>query len=552
MAEAGKTIAEADVEVSEAVDFARYYASLIPELATNKEAKFTPDKLTLVVPPWNFPVAIPIGGVLAALAAGSTVILKPAPEVRNCGVAVANALYKAGISKSVLQVVAVPDNEAGLHLVGHESVDSVILTGGFETAELFKKHKPTIRLAAETSGKNALVITPFADLDLAAGDLAKSAFGHAGQKCSAASLAILVGPVYNSAKFKRQLVDAVKSMKVDWPENLAASIGAVIQKPEGKLERALTTLEDGESWLLEPKKLDSSGRLWRPGIKIGVKPGSFFHMTEVFGPVLGIMKAKDLNEAIKLQNAPDYGLTAGIHSLDNNEVLTWINGVNNGNLYVNRGITGAIVQRQPFGGFKRSSVGSGLKAGGSSYLTQFGTWANPAATSKLSDAAFLKAAKASDEKAWKEIFAPKELDGGDLEVEGNYRRYLPANLIVRVGSTATKRDADRVIAAIRRSGFKIPVSVAPGFMSKLDYENQKTESGADFEKRVVNEPSLGLRIWQLGSNEGWVRKARTKPDIHVITGEVLVSGRLTGLNLVREQAVSITQHRFGALQQRII
>jgi RHH-type proline utilization regulon transcriptional repressor/proline dehydrogenase/delta 1-pyrroline-5-carboxylate dehydrogenase len=552
MAEAGKTIAEADVEVSEAVDFARYYASLIPELATNKEAKFTPDKLTLVVPPWNFPVAIPIGGVLAALAAGSTVILKPAPEVRNCGVVVASALYKAGISKSVLQVVAVPDNEVGLHLVGHESVDSVILTGGFETAELFKKHKPTIRLAAETSGKNALVITPFADLDLAAGDLAKSAFGHAGQKCSAASLAILVGPVYSSKKFRRQLVDAVKSMKVDWPDNLAASIGAVIQKPEGKLERALTTLEDGESWLLEPKKLDSSGRLWRPGIKLGVKPGSFFHMTEVFGPVLGIMRAKDLDEAIKLQNAPEYGLTAGIHSLDNNEVLTWINQVNNGNLYVNRGITGAIVQRQPFGGFKRSSVGAGLKAGGSSYLTQFGTWANPALTNKLSDSAFLKSAKASDEKAWKEIFAPKELDGGDLEVEGNYRRYLPANLIIRVGSTASKKEVDRVIAAIRRSGFKIPVSVAPGFMAKLDYENQLVESGADFEKRVVNEPALGLRIWQLGSNEGWVRKARTKPDIHVIQGEVLVSGRLTGLNLVREQAVSITQHRFGALQQRIL
>jgi hypothetical protein len=108
------------------------------------------------------------------------------------------------------------------------------------------------------------------------------------------------------------------------------------------------------------------------------------------------------------------------------------------------------------------------------------------------------------------------------------------------------------LLAIRRSGFKVPVSVAPGYQGKVAYENQIVESGADFEKRVVNEPSLGLRVWQIGSNEGWVRKARTKPDIHVITGEVLVSGRLTGLNLVREQAVSITQHRFGALQPRIL
>jgi RHH-type proline utilization regulon transcriptional repressor/proline dehydrogenase/delta 1-pyrroline-5-carboxylate dehydrogenase len=171
---------------------------------------------------------------------------------------------------------------------------------------------------------------------------------------------------------------------------------------------------------------------------------------------------------------------------------------------------------------------------------------------KLTPSAFLKAAKASDEIAWKEIYSPKELDGGELEVEGNYRRYLPANLIVRVGSTATQTDVDRVLLAVKRSGFKTPVSVAPGFIGKLSHEFVQIESSSDFEKRVVNEPSLGLRIWQLGSNEGWVRKARTKPDIHVVTGAVLVSGRLMGLNLVREQSVSITQHRFGALQEKIL
>jgi hypothetical protein len=108
-----------------------------------------------------------------------------------------------------------------------------------------------------------------------------------------------------------------------------------------------------------------------------------------------------------------------------------------------------------------------------------------------------------------------------------------------------------VLLAVKRSGFTVPVSVAPGYQGKLDYENQIVESATDFEKRVVIQPELGLRIWQLGSNEGWVRKALTKPDIHVIQGEVLVSGRLVGLNLVREQAISITQHRFGALQPRV-
>jgi RHH-type proline utilization regulon transcriptional repressor/proline dehydrogenase/delta 1-pyrroline-5-carboxylate dehydrogenase len=552
MAEAGKTIAEADVEVSEAVDFARYYATLISNLTSNKEAIFTPDKVTLVVPPWNFPVAIPIGGVLAALAAGSSVILKPAPEVRNCGVAVAEALYKAGISKSVLQVVAVPDNKVGLHLVTHEDVNSVILTGSYETAALFKKTRPSIRLAAETSGKNALVITPFADLDLAAGDLVKSAFGHAGQKCSAASLAILVGSVYDSEKFRRQIVDAAESMKVDWPDNLGASIGAVINKPEGKLLRALTSLEEGEKWLLAPKQLDESGRLWRPGIKIGVKPGSFFHLTEVFGPVLGIMKARSLDHAIELQNTPDYGLTAGIHSLDKAEILTWIDQVDSGNLYVNRGITGAIVERQPFGGFKRSAVGSGLKAGGSSYLKQFGTWSDISSTKKLPTEEYLRQAKLSDQKWWSELYAPATLPSGKLESEGNYRRYLPANIIIRVAKDAEEKDVERVILALRASDFNIPVSIDNKYEGEVEWGNSYREDATSFMSSAIENPSLGLRVWLIGSKENWVSKAQTKPDIHLITSAVVMSGRITGLNLVREQAVSITQHRFGALQKKLL
>ncbi len=272
----------------------------------------------------------------------------------------------------------------------------------------------------------------------------------------------------------------------------------------------------------------------------------------MFGPVLGLMRASNLEQAIKLQNAPEYGLTAGIHSLDRDEIVRWIDEVGNGNLYVNRGITGAIVNRQPFGGFKRSAVGTGLKAGGSSYLTQFGSWSNPPSAKKLTPAQFLKAAKASDNKWWSELYAPKELDPGSIEVEGNYRRFLPANLVVRVSQTATKLEVDRVLLAIKRSGFDVPLSVNPRVDFKVDYENLTFETGKEFEERVVKNPSLGLRIWQLGEKEGWQRAALPKPDNHIINSEVLISGRLTGLNLVREQSVSITQHRFGALQPRII
>ena len=136
----------------------------------------------------------------------------------------------------------------------------------------------------------------------------------------------------------------------------------------------MTTLGPGERWLIQPKELDDTGRLWSPGVREGVKPGSEYHMTEYFGPILGIMTADTLEEAIELQNAPDYGLTAGLHSLDAEELELWLSKVQAGNVYVNRGITGAIVRRQPFGGWKKSTVGSGTKAGGPSYLIALSDW----------------------------------------------------------------------------------------------------------------------------------------------------------------------------------
>src|SRR5690606_21354520 len=199
--EGGKTIDQVDPEVSEAIDFARYYADRALELDPGASwhtdgATFTPDRLTLVTPPWNFPVAIPIGGVLAALAAGSAVVIKPAPPVPGCTEIAVAALHAAGVPEDLLHVVRTDEGDVGRHLVSHDDVDTVILTGAAETAEVFTSWRTGRprgpRVLGETSGKNALIITPAADYDLAVADLVRSAFGHAGQKCSAASLAILV------------------------------------------------------------------------------------------------------------------------------------------------------------------------------------------------------------------------------------------------------------------------------------------------------------------------------------------------------------------------
>ncbi len=318
--ETGKTIDQGDPEVSEAVDFAHYYAESARKLDKVDGATFVPAKLTVVTPPWNFPVAIPAGSTLAALAAGSAVVIKPAKQARRSGAVMIEALWEAGVPRDVLTMVQLGERELGQQLISHPAVDRVILTGGYETAELFRSFRKDLPLLAETSGKNAIIVTPSADLDLAAKDVAYSAFGHAGQKCSAASLVILVGSVAKSKRFHNQLIDAVTSLKVGYPEDPTSQMGPIIEPANGKLLNALTTLGEGENWAVEPRKLDETGRLWSPGVRYGVRRGSYFHLTEFFGPVLGVMTADTLEEAIAIQNQIEYGLTAGLHSLNPDEL----------------------------------------------------------------------------------------------------------------------------------------------------------------------------------------------------------------------------------------
>jgi len=587
ISEAGKTFAEADSELSEAIDFANFYAQSIDDIREIEKidgVRFKPHRVVVVTPPWNFPVAIAAGGVLAALAAGASVIIKPAPQVVNCALSMVEVFWRAGVPKENLQVALVPDNELGLQLVGHQDVDSVILTGAFETAQLFKAYRAKTKLFAETSGKNGIVISPFADLDLAANDLAKSAFGHAGQKCSAASLGILVGSVYKNKQFLKQLVDCVESMKVGYGPQADATVGPLIEKPSEKLYRALTQLDEGESWLLEPKQLDDSGRLWRPGIKIGVQAGGFFHKTEVFGPVLGLMQAEDLEQALEIQNGTEFGLTAGIHSLNADEIRYWLDEIDAGNLYVNRGITGAIVDRQPFGGFKRSSVGYGLKAGGKNYLIQFGSFEDSGNTtigslSKQSEwldeilplveaykRDWLKQAALSDEYWLDSFYEPAKLDGGDIEVEGNYHRYLNdmRHVIIRVSQNASPAELARVAMAVRGSGHYI--SVDPSFLAANTIKEEELrvlvgkgwgtfaiESEYEFDgTRNGKQIPSGTRMILVGAKEPVIDKLQANPDLYVIDTPITKSGRATLLAFYREQSISITQHRFGAIQEELV
>ena len=591
-AEGGKTVDEADPEVSEAVDFARYYADRAPELEPGASlhtdgARFTPYVLTLVTPPWNFPVAIPAGGMLAALAAGSAVVVKPAPAVPGCTEAVVRALHRAGVPDDVLQVVRTDEEEVGRALVGHRGVDAVVLTGAAETAALFSSWRAGRpggpRVLAETSGKNSLVITPAADYDLAVADLVRSAFGHAGQKCSAASLAILVGSAGRSERLLRQLVDAVGSLRVGWPGDLGVTMGPVITPPEGKLRRALTQLDPGERWLVEPRPLDDSGRLWSPGLKDGVAPGSFFHLTECFGPVLGIMRADTLDEAIALQNATAYGLTGGLHSLDEQEIARWLDRVDVGNAYVNRHITGAIVQRQPFGGWKASSVGPGAKAGGPNYVAQLGTWTTDGLPRRTAEPgpvvrtalAHYAGLLADDERTWlahaagsdaavleAELGAARDVSG--LRAESDVLRYRPAPLTVRTVPGARPVELLRVVVAADAAGVPVEVSLDPVTsaslkvlrgpaahpgLRRLSRHVTRAESDADFLQHVHDTGVSRVRVVGQGPTADTL-VAELWPQVAVVCGPVLATGRRELLGVLREQAMSRTLHRFGHLPAR--
>lgn len=568
-AETGKTLDQGDPEVSEAIDFANYYASLAEKLDDVDGAMAVAAGLTVVTPPWNFPVAIPAGSTLAALAAGNAVIIKPATQARRCGSVMVQALWDAGIPRDALQLVHLDEGDLGSRLVSDPRVARLILTGAFDTAALFRRLRPDLPLLAETSGKNAIVITPHADIDLAVKDLVYSAFGHAGQKCSAASLGILVGSVAHSRRFRDQLVDAVTSLTVGYPSDPTVQMGPIIEPAHDKLLRALTTLAPGEQWLVEPRRLDDTGRLWSPGVKTGVRRGSEFHLTEYFGPVLGLIEATDLDEGIAIQNQVDYGLTAGLHSLDREEIERWIDSVEAGNAYVNRSTVGAIVRRQPFGGWKKSAVGAGTKAGGPNYLVGLCDWRTAPATKTgrltarlqrfldsarqfgigQADMEFLERSLASDARCWDEEFGVAR-DVTGLEAEKNVLRYRPVPVTVRAEDDATAALL-RVVGAGVLAGSEVTVSTPEALDPAVG--EQLRSCGVDCrvedaeEWRKVLQGNAPDRVRLLGANrEAFAEASDGRADIALYAQPVVEAGRVELLTFLREQAVSVTAHRFGS------
>ncbi|MEX1078257.1 MAG: bifunctional proline dehydrogenase/L-glutamate gamma-semialdehyde dehydrogenase [Homoserinimonas sp.] len=586
VSECGLTISEADIEASGAVDFAHYYAEQARELESVENALFVPSRLTVVVPAAAAAVSGVTGSVLGALAAGSGVIVKPDPLAPRSAAVVAEALWEAGVPRALLALAGTEDPELIEKLVTHPNVDRVLLGGSRETVRRLRAVRPDLDLHAEVGGSNAIIVTPSADTDLAVADIVKSAYFHSGQATLASSLIILVGSMGKSEQFRRQLTDAVRSLKPGLSQEPTTSVGPIIRPPAGSTLRALTTLDEGESWWVEPKPVDpaagTAGVLWSPGVRDGVAPGSAFHLSAPSAPVLGIMRVDTLGEAIDLQNDTDFGLAAGIHSLDPAEIATWIDSVESGNLFVNRPTTGTLVQRQPVGGWKASQVGPGGKAGGPDFLLTLGDWepifADPQSSVKVSgvgDAVLtvveaaqpsleflefdrIRAGAVSDQCAWDSIYS-RSTDLAGLGVERNVLRYLPVPVTVRLAEGQPLAQLIRVIAAATRSGAPIAVSSAvplpAGLIALFGREYSPTtavsvvvESDLRWHARVLQGDLATDRIRLIGSREArhaLAVESERYPEITVFAGPVTTSGRLELLPFLREQVVSMTAHRYG-------
>ena len=425
------------------------------------------------------------------------------------GYTLAKMLWAAGVPKNVLQFVPCSDDVASL-FIQDKRVNTVVLTGATATAEHLFKLRPGLDLIAETGGKNSLIVTALADRDLAIRDIVQSAFGYAGQKCSACSVVILEAEVFDDPHFKRQLKDAVMSLHVGSIYDTATKINPLIRAPTGALEKALQE----EDWLVAPTV---DGHIVSPGIKWDVKPGSFMHQNELFGPVLSVIRADNLEQAIEIANATPYGLTAGLHSLDEREHALWLKNIKAGNCYINRGITGAVVGRQPFGGTKKSSFGPSLKAGGPNYLFQL---------------MHVEQTEGPDsyEYYWKEYFS-KDHDPTKVLGQSNIQRYVPQEqMVLRVHPSDSFEAVEQVIKAAKICGTPLRVS---------------NESDAEFLKRLTNER---IRLLSWPSEE--VVMELSSRGLWQMPKPVVSNGRIELLNYLREISISYDYHRYGNLGTR--
>lgn len=382
--ESGKPLRQADAEVSEAIDFCHYYAAEMERLdaeinydvaGERDRYHYRPKGIVLVISPWNFPLAIPLGMTVAALVTGNCALLKPAAVTAVIAAKISEIFVEAGIPPGVFQYIPGRGSTVGNHLVRHKDVNMIVFTGSqavgcqiyAEAAVLQPGQKHLKRVVAEMGGKNAIIVDESADLDQAVQGVVASAFGYSGQKCSACSRVIVLASIYDSVVSR--LVEATQSLNLGDATEPSTQVGPVIDAAAQASIRQYIAQGKQMATLALELPSPESGYFVGPVIFKDVDPQSAIAQEEIFGPVLSIIRAANFAEALAIANDTNFALTGGLYSRTPSHIAQAEAEFEVGNLYINRTITGAIVARQPFGGFKLSGVGS--KAGGPDYLLQF-------------------------------------------------------------------------------------------------------------------------------------------------------------------------------------
>jgi RHH-type proline utilization regulon transcriptional repressor/proline dehydrogenase/delta 1-pyrroline-5-carboxylate dehydrogenase len=385
--ECGKPWAEADGDVAEAIDFCEFYAREIIRLSEPRrrdvpgETNFTehlPRGVAVIIPPWNFPLAIPTGMTVAALAAGDAALLKPAEQSPVMAWHLARALLEAGLPPGVLAFLPGVGEEVGQALVNHPGVDVVAFTGSRDVGLLINRQGAEVRpdqdhvkrVIAEMGGKNAIILDDDTDLDEAVVGVIQGAFGYSGQKCSACSRVIALEGIHDA--FLARLVEAARAVKVGPAEDPETLVGPVIDADARRRildYQRIAATEGRVVYQGDPGPRAAEGFYVGPMIVADVAPEARVAQEEIFGPLLAVLRAKDLDDALRIAHGTPYALTGGLYSRSPANIDKVRRGFRVGNLYINRGITGALVDRQPFGGFKLSGIGT--KAGGPEYLLEF-------------------------------------------------------------------------------------------------------------------------------------------------------------------------------------
>ncbi len=385
--ECGKPRREADADIAESIDYCEFYGREMLRLAKPRRRDvpgeenvyfYEPRGVTVVIAPWNFPMAILCGMTAAALVTGNPAIMKPAEQSSVIGAKLMEVFQEVGLPPGVVAYLPGIGEEIGPVLVDHPDVALIAFTGSRgvglhinrQAAEVTPGQQFVKRAIAEMGGKNAILVDDDADMDEAVHGVVASAFGYAGQKCSACSRVIVLDALHDA--FVARLIEATRSLKVAPAEDPGCTVGPVIDADAYK--RILATIDKSKSesrlvYAGDAGALKDEGYFIAPHIFDDVNPAASLAQEEIFGPVLAVLRARDLDHALELANGTAYALTGGLFTRSPEHIARVKREFRVGNLYINRKITGALVDRQPFGGFKMSGIGS--KAGGPDYLLQF-------------------------------------------------------------------------------------------------------------------------------------------------------------------------------------